>query len=187
MPLPMPIQQVIGGATPAQITVKLINRTAAALSEGDVVALNLDFAATAGQAMVGLFPQTIDTDSASGYILGAAIVPTAENVLRGCAVAVGPNGPGSGTIADNAYGVFAISGIWKVKMNTTNGYILSNNNNDGTIASPANSLIGYQNQTALDAVSKPISIVGIALETTTTVGKALLDAGILPRIFGGGA
>lgn len=165
---------------PNKEVIALVNRTGAALAEGDLVSLNLDFAATAGQAMAGLDPSLIDTDGATGYVLGAAITLTAENALRFVAVA-------KGAIADNAYGLFGIIGIHKVKMNTTKGYLLSTSNNDGTISATPTQAIGYQNQTALDAITKPIPHIGVALETTTTIGLARLNAGFISNFMGGGA
>lgn len=64
---------------------RLVNRTETTLTKGAIVAFNLDFAATSGQAMAGINPSN-NTDGAAGYVLGAAIAPTTANIRYGLAV-----------------------------------------------------------------------------------------------------
>lgn len=105
---------IAGGLTPNENeTGILINRTGGALVAGDIVALNLDFAATSGQAMVGLDP-SVDTDGAAGYIYKAAIAVTTENRFRCLAVCLSAN------VADNAEGLFGINGVFPCNMNGAN-------------------------------------------------------------------
>lgn len=63
----------------------LWNRTGQPLSPGELVSFNTDFANVANQAMAGLNPSN-STDGATGYILGAAITPTATNIKMDMAV-----------------------------------------------------------------------------------------------------
>lgn len=170
--------QIQGGAWPQTEYCTMVNRTGAALAIGDIVAQNRDFSATAGNAMVGLDP-TIQADGATGWIGGSAVTATAANSIRGAFVA-------ADVIADNAEGRFVKRGQCLVKMNTTAGYLLSTCNNDGTISATATAAIGYQNQTALDAISLPIRIFGLALETTTTTGQALWNSDGWAGFVGGG-
>lgn len=76
---------------------RLVNRTGTTLVPGSLVAFNLDFAATAGQAMTGINPSD-STDGATGYVYGAAIAPTTANIRKRMAV-VDWNGP---SVPDNA-------------------------------------------------------------------------------------
>jgi len=59
----------------------LINRTGGTLTKGKIVTRNFAFAATSGQAMVGITPTT-ESDDAAGYIMSAAITPTVESSAR---------------------------------------------------------------------------------------------------------
>lgn len=175
------IVQTSGGCTPFRETCKMVNRTGAALVKGDLVSMNLDFAATSGQAMAGLDPSLIDTDGSTGYVFGAAITCTAENTLRFVAVA-------DEAIADNAYGRFVLRGICTIKMSTTLGYILTTCTlATGAINGTPTQAIGAANQAALDAAVLAQPIIGICLETTTTTGQALFLGGFLPNMYGGGA
>jgi len=73
---------------------RLINRTGnvTPLTKGAIVAFNLDFAATAGQAMAGINPSN-NADGEAGYVLGAAIVPTTANIRYGLAVVLDESVP----------------------------------------------------------------------------------------------
>lgn len=85
------------GSAMALVMRKLVNRTATTLVPGSLVAFNLDFAATAGQAMTGINPSD-STDGAAGYVFGAAIAPTTANIRKMMAI-VDPNRTTS--VADN--------------------------------------------------------------------------------------
>lgn len=146
-----------GGGTPnTNETCQLINRTGATLVKGDIVALNLDFAATAGQAMVSLDPGAFETDSSSGYIYGAAIAVTTENATREVLVYLGP-----GDLADNAVGLFGKDGIFECEMNGAGAGEFLYATNGQTYLTPVT-------LTEILALSNTyIGVVGYALEATT--------------------
>lgn len=152
--------QITGGATPPKETCILVNRTGGALVEGDMVALNLAFAATAGQAMVGLDP-SVDADGATGYVYGAAISPTTEANTRRMAVAME-------SIADNATGRFLLKGIGKVNMNGANAGEFIIGTNGQKYATP-------YTLTELESLATIAGVVGIALEATTGAQVKLAD------------
>lgn len=158
-----------GGAAPEKRTCRLINRTGATLTRGDLVALNLDFAATSGQAMVGLTPSN-NADSSAGWIFGAAIAVTTENMFRVCLpFESGPGG--ANTCADNEEGVFVTEGICDLKMNGANAGEILTGTNAQVYATP----LTLTEVAALTATGK---FFGYALEATSgaAVGKAVWNA-----------
>lgn len=88
----------------------LKNRTGGTLSVGEIVCKNLAFAATAGQAMVSLEPSNQEVDSASGYINGAAIVPTVEAAARWVGIVESDSAADNGNVVvvDEAEFVYAL-------------------------------------------------------------------------------
>lgn len=150
---------VTGGLEFQTKTCTLYNRTGAALALGDVVALNADFAATAGQAMVGLDPRLASTDGATGYLFGNAIAQTTENACRILLVSMG-------AIADNAAGLFGYQGILDVKVNGGNKGEYLTGTNAQVYATPLT-------RTEILALTTAVSnVVGIALEDTSGVATA---------------
>lgn len=130
----------------------LINRTGGALVAGDIVALNLDFAATSGQAMVGLDPGT-NTDGAGGYVFGAAIAVTTENATRILGVALD-------SVADNASGRFRFKGVVKVNQNGANAGEFLYGTNAQKYATPVT-------LTEILALTTQVKLTGISLEAST--------------------
>ncbi len=153
---------------------RLVYRTGAALAIGDVCALNLDFAATSGQAMVSLDPANQSTDSSSGYVFGAAIAQTTENCCRILVVA-------QQIIADNAEGIFLYQGIGLVKQNGANAGEFLVGTNAQVYATP-------YTLTEMQALSTGLgNVVGLSIEATSgvAVGRAIWDGGAWKRMYGG--
>lgn len=146
------VMQITGGLTPARETCTLINRTGGALVEGDIVALNLDFAATSGQAMVGTDP-SVNADGATGYVYGAAIAVTTENATRILAVAMD-------SIADNETGRFLVRGIGKVNQNGANAGEFLYGTNAQKYATPVT-------LTEILALTTQVGICGLCLEASS--------------------
>lgn len=176
-----PNQLLNGDFVPSKQQCKLINRTAGTRTNGDIVALNLDFQAVSGQAMVGLTPGT-DDDASTGYVFAAAIVPTTANRNRILAVVDDPRG----TVADNDEFLATIFGQCAVNMTHTanKGEFLT-----GTDAShEATPLTSAE----LDSQATPVGIVGLCLETTTAATsagqrkQALFNGWALYNQIGGG-
>lgn len=150
---------VKGGAAPQNRYVNLINRSGATLTQGDLVALNLDFAATAGQAMVGLDDRVL-ADGATGYVYGSAIAVTTANALRKC-LPFFQGADGATTLADNAVGQFMVHGIGPVNMNGANAGEYLTGTNAQKYATPLTTA-------ELQAITtNPVRVFGLALEATT--------------------
>lgn len=154
-----------GGSWPALRTVELINRSGGTLVKGDIVSQNLDFAATSGQAMTGLDPNT-NTDAAAGWIGGAVIDCTTANILRKALVCL------SDSVADNTVGVFVEEGECLVNQNGSNAGEFLCGTDGQTYATPltAAELAGI--------TTAPVRVYGIALAAGTagTPVKALWNA-----------
>ena len=161
--------------------VRLINRTGAALTKGMAVAKNLDFAATAGQAMVGLTPGS-NADSAAGFILAAGIVMTTENMARGVWICK------DDSIADNAEGNFYAAGDMipvSVADSSNAGEFLV-----GTSGlNPATTGAYLTSLTLTELASQSNGILGILLEANASgaaaVKKAQYWGGLRPLNFTG--
>lgn len=167
-----------GGATPnVNETCILVNRTGAALTKGDIVALNLDFSATSGQAMVSLDPGAIETDSSAGYIYGAAVSVTTENAAREVYVYIGND-----SLADNAFGLFGKDGVFDCNMNGANA-------GEFLVATNGQKYLTPYTLTELDSLQVPTGIVGYAQEATTStqVKKARFCGDAWKHLIGGGA
>lgn len=165
--------QTIPGLVPEQQVVKLINRTGAALAVGDLASLNLDFAATSGQAMVGLDP-SVDTDSSAGYVFRAAVAVTTARAQRMLVVA-------TKAIADNDEGLFGVKGIFQVKVDSGNKGEFIIGKNAAVNADPVT-------VTELQALTTGLgNVCGVTLEDTTGVqlAKCLFDGETYRAYFGG--
>lgn len=164
-----------GGAAPEKRTCRLINRTGATLTRGDLVAVNLSFVDT----YVGLSP-SVNADGATGWVFGAACAVTAELAGRVCLpFESGPGG--ANTCADNDEGVFVAEGICDVKMNGANKGEYLHATNAQVYAVPVT-------LTEVQALTTGApKIFGIALEDTSgaTVGKAVWDAWNGIGVYGG--
>lgn len=178
-----------GGAAPANKTVVLKNRTGGALQKGDKVALNLEFAATSGQAMAGTNPNNND-DGAGGWVYGAAIGVTAANACYKVAWLQ------DDTCADNGTGNFMIQGIGYVcaESGVAKGDFLT------SYTAAAASAVGVRGATAagtvtgytraeLDAFQAVVGIEGVALEDagSETIILAEVDGEVWKHLYGGGA
>jgi hypothetical protein len=171
-------------------SIRLVNRTGGSLSRGDVVALNMDFASTSGQAMVGTDPSD-NTDGAAGYVAGAAIVLTAAN---GCGILALLD---QDSLADNAEGVFCIKGLVPVgcKSGVTRGDficvytgVLATGVSTNATRTNAGAVTGYT-RAELDGFQAAIGVLGIAWETTASETTALcwFDGYAYGSIYGGGS
>lgn len=164
---------VIPGYAPGMETCTLINRTGAALVEGDLVSLNLDFASTSGQAMVGLDP-SIEADGATGYVFSAAVAVSTARAARVVLVSMG-------SIADNAAGKFGVKGIFNVKVDTGNKGEFIVAKNAAVNADPLT-------VTELQALTTGLgNLIGITLEDTTgvQVAKCMFNGEAYRAYFGG--
>lgn len=149
---------IIGGYTPGTDKCSLINRSGTAIAKGDLVALNLDFAATSGQAMVGLDP-AVEADGATGYIFSAAIAVTTANARYCLAVALQ-------AVPDNQRGMFGVEGVFQVKVNGGNAGEFIVGTNAQVYGTP-------YTLAELQALTTGVSnVIGVALEATTGVQLA---------------
>lgn len=165
--------QTIPGLVPGNETVRLVNRTGAALAIGDLVSINLDFASTSGQAMVGLDP-SVDADGATGYLFRAAVAVTTARAQRFLGVALAP-------AADNAECNIGVKGIFQVKVDGGNKgeYIIGKN-----AAVNADPLTVTEMQALTTGLG---NICGITLEDTTGVqlAKCLFNGETWRTMYGG--
>lgn len=152
-----------GGSTTQPRKITMVNRTGATLQIGDLVAQNRDFSATSGNAMVGLDP-TSQADSSAGWLFGAAVAITTENMSRGL-------WPAAAVILDNAEGEFFEEGECLVNQNGSNAGEFLCGTNAQVYATP-------YTLTELDSLAAPTRFFGIALAagTTGTPVKALWNA-----------
>lgn len=166
MSLAQAINQNEGGCAPAKRVCKMINRTGATLTAGDLVAVNVNFVDT----YVGLDPR-VNADGATGYLFSAACAVTTANRLGVCLVFESGEG-GASTCADNATGTFVIHGVCNVNMNGANKGEFLAGTNAQVYATPL-TLAELEAQTTNSA-----RCFGIALEDTTStqVKKAIWNA-----------
>jgi hypothetical protein len=162
-----------GDYIPSQI-IKLTNQTGAALVEGDMVAVNLDFANTTFDE---LNASLTDGSVNVNYLFSNAVSTTVNNMHGILAFAKAP-------IANGARGDFAVMGLHRVKVTGTLavGALLT-----GAAGVAAPGVAGTQ--VGLTSLTNITAVFGTLLEANasgTNVRLALINS-FFPRLVGRGA
>lgn len=186
----IPTTQVVPGCTLERMVCRLVNRTGGALKKGDVVCLNLDFAATAGQAMVGIDP-SVAANGVTGYVAGAAITPTAGNSCHVAAVLDDLN------LADDAEGTFVVRGVIPVSLanGVAKGEFITLYTNAAATTVGTHSVrtnagkCSSISRANLDSQQAVTGVLGIAWETpgAEQTGICMFDGFAFKSMIGGGA